>query len=78
MGYRNVRPQEFTVNGKVSQVPSAFQGALGWSEYSMLKLMYREWLRPLGDDATVAGIPPGHKPSSRALIVLLFWTYLKR
>lgn len=75
--YRNAPPSELRVDGRIVRVSIAFQGALGWSEYTMLQLMHREWLRPLVDEVNRADVPAGDRPSSRALIVLLFWTYFE-
>lgn len=75
--YRKVPPAELNVDGRLIKVPQAFQGALGWSEYSLLELMHREWLRPVFADGKASTLPPGHKPSPRVLSVLLFWTYFE-
>jgi hypothetical protein len=57
-------------------VAQVFQGALDWSPYVMLKLMHQDWCRPLSveDDAS---LPATSRPSPRALIVLIFWTYFE-
>jgi len=43
----------------------------------MLQLMHREWLRPVLDEVDPSSVPPGHKPSPRVLVVLLFWTFFE-
>ena len=72
--YRKVGPTKVVVDGRIMEVPPAFAGALDWSPYVMLQLMYREWLRPPGD---LEGLPKTNRPSSRVLIVLIFWTYFE-
>jgi hypothetical protein len=74
--YRNPEPREITIDGKLRTIPQAFAGALSWSHYVMLQLMHREWLRPLPEE-TNPSLPADHKPSSRVLIVLLFWTFFE-
>lgn len=75
--YRNPAPLEIIVDGKLHVMPQAFAGALGWSHYVMLQLMHREWRRPLLDEVDPSSVPPGHKPSPRVLVVLLFWTFFE-
>ena len=75
--YRNPAPLEMMIDGKLHVMPQAFAGALGWSHYVMLQLMHREWLRPLLDEVDPSSVPPGHKPSPRVLVVLLFWTFFE-
>jgi hypothetical protein len=53
-------------------VSQAFAGALNWSQYAMLQLMHREWLRLLLEDIKPSALPEGHQPSSPVLILLLF------
>jgi hypothetical protein len=74
--YRNPDPVEVIVDGKSFTVPQAFQGALDWSKYLMLQLMHQEWLRPAAQSA-LASIPEEKKPSTRILVVLLFWSYFE-
>jgi hypothetical protein len=75
--YRSLKPTEIMVNGKVISVPPAFGGALDWSPYVMLQLMEREWLRPPATDGKLSALPQSSRPSSRALLVLSFWTYFE-
>lgn len=64
------KPTEMQINGQVVRMPVAFQGPLDWSPYAMLKLMHREWLRPVEDTASF-------RTSSRAFVVIMFWTYFE-
>jgi hypothetical protein len=75
--YRNCPLQEMMVDGRLVQVSQAFAGALNWSQYVMLQLMHREWVRPLLEYDALSAMQAGHKPSARGLIVLLFWTYFE-
>jgi hypothetical protein len=75
--YRNLQPNQYVVSGRVLTVPSAFAGALDWSPYVMLQLMEREWVRPLPKEGKLSALPQGNTPSSRALLVLIFWTYFE-
>jgi hypothetical protein len=60
------------IDGREEIVPSTFQGPLDWAPYLMLQLMHREWTRaPVIEEQCHA------RPSSQALIVLLFWTYFE-
>ncbi len=74
--YSNLSPVEIVIDGKTTLVPQAFAGALDWSPYVMLQLMHRDWLRPLPENDNPS-LPKGHTPSSRALVVLIFWTYFE-
>lgn len=73
--YSMLGPTEILIGVKVHLVPPAFNGPLDWSPYVMLKLMYRDWQRPLGEQDT--SLPADKRPSSRALVVLIFWTYFE-
>lgn len=67
---RHVKPTEMEIDGQMVRMPVAFQGPLDWSPYVMLKLMHREWLRPVEDAASL-------RTSSRAFVVIMFWTYFE-
>ena len=75
--YTDLKPAEYVVSGRVITVPPAFAGALDWSPYVMLQLMQREWLRPLAKDGKLSALPQSNSPSSRVLLVLIFWTYFE-
>jgi hypothetical protein len=65
-------------NGKEYPVSPAFMGAEGrYEDYVYLEMMQREWNRPIGNDDSFSGAPPGFRPSLRASIVLLFWSYFE-
>jgi hypothetical protein len=75
--YRNLSPTEHLIDGKLVTLPPVFAGALDWSPYVMLQLMEREWLRPLPTDGKLSAVPQSNSPSSRVLLVLIFWTYFE-
>lgn len=75
--YRSLTPTEILVNGQTFTVPPVFAGALDWSPYVMLQLMQGEWLRPAANVDKLSSLPAAHRPSSRALVVLTFWTYFE-
>jgi len=73
--YSVLGADEFIVRDGIRMPAQVFAGALDWSPYVMLKLMYSDWQRPLGEPD--AALPPENSPSSRALVVLIFWTYFE-
>jgi hypothetical protein len=65
-------------NDKEHQVGPAFMGAEGrYEDYVYLEMMQREWNRPIATDDSFSGTPLGSRPSLRASIVLLFWSYFE-
>lgn len=74
--YTSVEPMKIERNGKVMMVPPVFAGALDWSPYAMLRIMHRDWLRPLPAEYA-SSLPPASEPSSKVLVVLMFWTYFE-
>jgi hypothetical protein len=74
--YSKLGPAKVELNGEIIILPQAFAGALDWSPYAMLQLMFRDWLRPLGAEDN-SGLPTANRPSARALVVLIFWTYFE-
>ena len=45
-----------------------------WSDHAIVKLTQQEWERPLPEDDTFEEFPDEHRPSQRAIVVILFWT----
>lgn len=69
--YRGAGGQEF-------RVPPAYMGAEGrYEDYVYLRLMEREWKRPIMGTEMIAGVPADRQPAARASIVMLFWTYFE-
>jgi hypothetical protein len=74
--YSNLEPIALEVDGKLIKVQQGVPGALDWSPLVMLQLMHRDWRRPLAEDDGLS--PPGAgKPSSRLVLVLIFWTFFE-
>ena len=64
-------------DGSELRVPSVFMGADGrFEDWVFLRMLEREWLRPVEPDL-YASIPEDHRPSARAIVVLVFWTYFE-
>lgn len=67
-----IKKQIISRPGRKSMVVyEASIGAINWTTYSLLKLMQAEWERPIN---TVLINTNNLKTSSRAVIVILFWT----
>ena len=65
-------------DGREIQVTAAFAGAEGrYEDWVYLKMMEREWKRPVLDSDRFSGISSNDGPSPRASIVLLFWSYFE-
>ena len=64
-------------DGKEYRVPPVFMGAEGrYEDWIYLRMLEREWLRPVEADL-YDSIPENHRPSARAIVVLVFWTYFE-
>jgi hypothetical protein len=64
-------------DGRKLSVPAAFMGAEGrFEDYIYLKMIEREWKRPVLESDQLE-LPAGRRPSPRAAIALLFWTYFE-
>jgi hypothetical protein len=74
MAHSDSAPTVIVVDGVTQTLPPVFQGPLDWSPYVMLKLMYRDWQRPLLKDSDAL---PGRSPSPRVVVVLVFWSYFE-
>ena len=60
-----------------TRVPSAYPGAEGrYEDWIYLRMLEREWLRPVEADL-YDSIPEDHRPSARAIVVLVFWSYFE-
>ena len=68
----------YDTDGKEYRVPLAFMGGEGrYEDYVYLNMLEREWLRPITDADRFHSIPESHRPSERAIVVLVFWTYFE-
>lgn len=72
--YSNVKPQKLEIDGRIIKLQPTFAGALNWSDYVMLKLMYEEWGRPLVTPKSFQAMPEENRPSQRIIIVILYWS----
>ena len=64
-------------DGNEYRVSPVFNGADGrYEDWIYLRMLEREWLRPVEADL-YASIPEGHRPSARAIVVLVFWSYFE-
>jgi len=65
-------------NGSEEIVPTAFMGAEGrYEDWVYLKMLEREWLRPLVDEDKFLSVAETNRPSARAIVILVFWTYFE-
>ena len=64
-------------DGNEFRVSPTFKGAEGrYEDWIYLQMLEREWRRPV--DANLYGsIPEDHRPSGRAIVVLVFWSYFE-
>jgi hypothetical protein len=64
--------------GREFLVHSAVPGAEGrYEDWIYLKMMEREWKRPVLEEDRFPGSSPDAGPSPRASIVILFWSYFE-
>lgn len=75
----DMKPQLMRDNkGREFLVYPAVAGAEGRHEdWVYLRMIEREWKRPLMDEDRLPGVAPNAGPSPRASIVLLFWSYFE-
>ena len=60
------------------EFPSVYLGAEArYEDWVYLRMLQREWTRPLAEIDLLQDILEGSRPSPRAAIVLLFWTYFE-
>ncbi len=65
-------------SGREYRIPMAFAGAEGrYEDWVYLRMMEREWKRPVLDEDRFPGLPTSAGPSPRASIVILFWSYFE-
>ena len=64
-------------DGNEHRLPSVSAGAEGrYEDWVYLRMLEREWLRPV-EANLYDSIPEDSRPSARAIIVLVFWTYFE-
>ncbi len=65
-------------DGRQVPVHAAFMGAEGrYEDYVYLRMMEREWKRPITESEVLIFPDPARRPSGKASLVLLFWTYFE-
>ena len=63
--------------GNEHRAETALAGAEGrYEDWIYLGMLEREWRRPV-DSELYGSIPEDHRPSARAIVVLLFWSYFE-
>lgn len=74
----DLSPQTLIVDGKEIRIPLAFMGAEGrYEDYIYLQILQREWERPASEFELFAHFTDADRPSARAALVLLFWSYFE-
>jgi hypothetical protein len=65
-------------SGGEIEIAAAFAGAEGrYEDWVYLKMLEREWKRPLSDADRFLDISESHRPSPRAVVAIVFWTYFE-
>ena len=71
-------PTTVHIDGREIVVSATFAGAEGrFQDYIYLQMLQREWERPAPEFEKFAGYSQEERPSARAALVLLFWTYFE-
>ncbi len=66
------------VNGIESKVEQAYMGAEDrYEDYVYLDMLEYEWRRPISDFERFNALSEDKRPSPRAIMVLVFWTYFE-
>lgn len=72
------RSRTVVVDGKEMVVSDMFMGAEGrYEDWVYLQMLEREWKRPVTDTDRSSEFDQTSQPSSRAAIVVLFWSYFE-
>ena len=65
-------------DGIEHRLPAASMGGEGrYEDWVYLQMLEREWLRPLSDADRFLSISEHSRPSPRAIVILVFWTYFE-
>ncbi len=77
-GPMDTSPQQLTINGREITIHAAFAGAEGrYEDWVYLQMLQREWERPVVEFEGSFHFPEGERPSARAALLLLFWSYFE-
>jgi hypothetical protein len=78
VGPYSSEPTTMQIEGRDVVLYPTFCGAEGrFQDYIYLQMLQREWERPAPEFERFAGFPHEERPSARAALVLLFWTYFE-
>lgn len=61
---------------ELSLKPDFAGGEGGYEDWVYLRMLEREWRRPVDDDL-YGSVPENSRPSARAIVVLVFWSYFE-
>ncbi len=65
-------------DGREVTVAACFMGAEGrYEDYVYLQMLEREWKRPVTEAEELIFPDPANRPSARAALVVLFWSYFE-
>lgn len=68
----------FDDDGAEHKYPQTFMGAEGrYEDWVYLQMLEREWSRPVTDADRFLDIGQANRPSPKAVVVLVFWTYFE-
>ena len=71
-------PSTLRIDGREVVVHPAFAGAEGrYEDWIYLRMLEREWMRPVTENDIIDTGDPAAQPSPRAAIVILFWSYFE-
>lgn len=67
-----------SADGSEYTVRDAFMGAEArYEDWIYLRMLEKEWKRPLSDIELLSDVPDSMRPSARASVVLIFWSYFE-
>jgi hypothetical protein len=77
-GPLSTEPQIVKIGDGEITVAAAFMGAEErYEDYIYLQMFQREWERPVAEFESFSQFPNEQRPSARAALVLLFWSYFE-
>jgi hypothetical protein len=72
------RRERVRIGDREVELAPVFMGAEGrYEDWVYLRMLENEWKRPIGDADRFLDIAEQHRPSPRAVIVIVFWTYFE-
>ncbi|WP_284273978.1 hypothetical protein [Bradyrhizobium iriomotense] len=74
----DLSPERLTLDGREFVINPVFMGAEGrFEDYIYLQMLQREWQRPAAEFQGLSHFPDAERPSARAALLLLFWSYFE-